>query len=141
MYAAHRQRSDYESSDWAILSPEVPVFRRDDGTTLDKPWLLSFITCAAPVAQRVGQPRSADLLRRRISRIFAVARAWSYDTLILGAWGCGAFRNDPVRTARDFRSALEGEFAGAFREIVFAVTDWSAERRYLAPFSEVFEAL
>jgi uncharacterized protein (TIGR02452 family) len=60
------------------------------------------------------------------------------ETLVLGAWGCGAFGNDPLRTARDFRSALEGAYAGGFREVVFAITDWSDERRFLGPFRDVF---
>ncbi len=138
MYEAHRRRQDEESSDWAILSPDVPVFRKDDGTTLDTPWPLSIITCAAPYARHVGQPRSGDLLRQRIDRVLDIARAYGYDTLVLGAWGCGAFGNDPITTARDFRAALEGDFRGSFREVVFAITDWSPERRFLGPFRDVF---
>lgn len=107
MYETHGKRHDRESSDWAILSPDVPVFRMDDGTALDEPWPLSVITCAAPVAENVGQPRAGDLLEARIHRVLAIATARGYETLVLGAWGCGAFGNDPVRTARDFRSALE----------------------------------
>jgi uncharacterized protein (TIGR02452 family) len=61
-------------------------------------------------------------------------------TLVLGAWGCGAFENDPYRTASDFRQALENDFDGAFSEIVFAITDWSPERRFLGPFRDVFVA-
>jgi uncharacterized protein (TIGR02452 family) len=138
MYRAHRLQLRYQSSDWAILSPDVPVFRTDDGTALDAPWPLGFLTCAAPYAPLVGRQRSAELLARRIARVLAIARAFAYDTLVLGAWGCGAFGNDPARTARDFHSALEGDFSGAFREVVFAITDWSPERRYLGPFRDVF---
>lgn len=138
MYEAHRQNPRPESTDWAILSPDVPVFRKDDGTTLDHPWLLSFITCAAPYAPGVGQPRAGDLDQHRIHRVLSIARAYRYVTLVLGAWGCGAFQNDPIRTAADFRSALENDFSGAFSEVVFAITDWSAERRYLGPFRDVF---
>ncbi len=47
MYSAHRQRPRSDSSDWAIYSPDVPVFRSDDGTELEVPWLLSVVTCAA----------------------------------------------------------------------------------------------
>ncbi len=60
--------------------------------------------------------------------------------LVLGAWGCGAFANDPHRTATDFRQALENDFSGAFTEIVFAITDWSRERKFLGPFRDVFNA-
>jgi uncharacterized protein (TIGR02452 family) len=138
MYDAHRQGPPYESSDWLILSPDVPVFRHDDGLSLAQPWSTSFVTCAAPYAPRVGQPRSGDLLERRIRRLLAVAHAHAFDTLVLGAWGCGAFANDPVRTARDFHAALEGDFDGAFRQVTFAITDWSPERRFLGPFRDAF---
>ena len=139
MYDFHRKQELWaESSEWAILSPNVPVFRDDRGMELDVPWLLSFITCAAPYAPSVGRSRSSDLLRGRIERVLSIAQAYGYTELVLGAWGCGAFGNDPRRTARDFRSALEDEFAGAFREVVFAITDWSSERRFLGPFRDTF---
>lgn len=138
MYPAHKKRPLPDSSDWAILSPDVPVFRTDAGVPLEEPWLLSFLTCAAPYVPRVGQPESGNLLQIRICRVLAIACAYGYSSLILGAWGCGAFGNDTHRTARDFRTALEGEFAGAFSDVVFAVTDWSAERRFITPFREIF---
>lgn len=138
MYAAHRQRNDYESSAWTILSPDVPVFRDDDGEALPQPWLCSFISCAAPVAHRVGQPRSAELMRERIHRVLAVAAAHGYTDLVLGAWGCGAFSNDAHAAAADFRDALAVPFEGAFGEVVFAITDWSPERRFLGPFRDAF---
>jgi uncharacterized protein (TIGR02452 family) len=72
--------------------------------------------------------------------VLAIAQAFGYQALVLGAWGCGAFRNDPRRTARDFRSALENDFRGAFSDVVFAITDWSPERRFLAPFCDQFSA-
>ncbi len=139
MYAAHLARPRPDSTDWCIVSPDVPFFRADDGASLERPWPCSVITCAAPVAARVGQPESGDLLERRIHRVLDVARAYGYRTLVLGAWGCGAFGNDPARTARDFRAALEGGFAGAFEDVVFAVTDWSPERRFLGPFRDAFD--
>jgi len=54
MHGAHAGRSRSESTDWCILSPDVPVFRADDGRALDEPWFLSVITCAAPVADAIG---------------------------------------------------------------------------------------
>jgi uncharacterized protein (TIGR02452 family) len=138
MYEEHRKRRLPDSSDWAIYSPDVPVFRTDDGTAIAHPWLLSFITCAAPYAPTIGQPDAGDLLQRRIHRVLAIARAYEHSALVLGAWGCGAFGNDPHRAAIDFRQALETDFGGAFSDIVFAITDWSPERRFLAPFRDVF---
>jgi uncharacterized protein (TIGR02452 family) len=138
MYDHHRLRPEPDSTDWAIYSPDVPVFRTDAGEELSDPWLLSFLTCAAPYAPAIGQPRAGDLLRQRIHRVLAIARAYGHAALVLGAWGCGAFRNDPERTARDFRHALDDDYSGAFSDVVFAITDWSPERRVLGPFRDVF---
>ncbi|NLI80389.1 MAG: TIGR02452 family protein [Deltaproteobacteria bacterium] len=138
MYEYHRGRHRPDSTDWAIYSPNVPVFRTDDGKELDRPWLLSFLTCAAPYAPAIGRQEAADLLKKRILRVLAIARAYGHSALVLGAWGCGAFANDPHRTACDFRHALENEFSGAFSHIVFAIADWSRERRFLGPFRSVF---
>ena len=138
MYDEHARRPRPDSTDWAIYSPDVPVFRHDNGTALECPWLLCFLTCAAPYAPAIGQPESDDLLQKRIHRVLAIARAWGHSALVLGAWGCGAFENDPNRTATDFRLALEGEFSESFSDVVFAIADWSSERRFLGPFRDVF---
>lgn len=140
MYEVHRQRPLPDSTDWAIYSPDVPVFRMDDGTALQQPWPLSFITCAAPVAYLIGQPEAGDLLQKRIHRVLAIARSYGHSALVMGAWGCGAFANDPQRTATDFRQALEDDFSGAFSDIIFAITDWSPERKFLGPFRDAFVA-
>ena len=138
MYIEHRQRSRSDSTDWAIYSPDVPVFRTDNGAELEQPWLLSFITCAAPYAPAIGQPESAELLQKRIHRVLEIAKAYGHSASVLGAWGCGAFANDPRRTATYFRHALENDFSGVFSDIVFAITDWSPERKFLGPFCDVF---
>jgi uncharacterized protein (TIGR02452 family) len=138
MYEEHRKRQLPDSTDWAIYSPHVPVFRMDNGTVLPRPWLLSFLTCAAPYAPAIGQPRASYLLEQRIHRVLAIAAAYGYSALVLGAWGCGAFANDPRRTAIAFRQALEHEYSGAFSEVVFAIADWSAERKFLGPFRDAF---
>jgi len=138
LYTAHRKRSSEDSTDWAIYSPSVPVFRLDAGAFLDVPWHLCFVTCAAPVAQRIGTEKSAMLMKKRIHRVLEIAHAYQHTTLVLGAWGCGAFGNDPYPIARCFRESLETEFAGKFSYVSFAISDWSPERRILKPFARVF---
>lgn len=134
MYAAHAARPEPDSTDWAILSPDVPIFRADEGSPLEEPWLLGILTCAAPYTPKLGRDRAGDLMESRIRRVLAIARAFDYEALVLGAWGCGTYDNDPARIAAIFRTALE-EQAGAFRQVVFAIADWSPERRFLAPFA------
>jgi len=139
MYASHAARPLPDSTDWAILSPDVPVFRADDGTPLDQPWPLGILTCAAPYAPKLGQEAAADRMQTRIRRVLAIARAFGYTGLVLGAWGCGTYGNDPARIAAIFHEALK-EQAGAFQSVVFAIADWSPERRYLAPFRDLLAA-
>lgn len=59
---------------------------------------------------------------------------------MLGAWGCGVFGNDPSVVADAYRRELDAAYAGVFEEIVFAVLDWSAERRFIRPFVQRFAA-
>lgn len=70
--------------------------------------------------------------------MLAIALAYRYTSLVLGVWGCGAFRNEPDSTALDFREALDNDFRGAFSDVVFAITDWSPERKFLKPFCDHF---
>lgn len=140
MYKEHSKQPLPDSTAWAIYSPDVPVFRTDDGTELQDPWLLSFITCAAPYAPGTGQPKAGDLLQKRIHRVLAIGQSYGYSALVLGAWGCGAFCNDPHRTATDFRQTLQNDYGGVFSDVIFAIADWSRERRFLGPFRDVFAA-
>jgi len=97
LYQAHRQPARPDSTDWAICSPAVPVFRKDDGTAAEPCWLSSFLTCAAPHAPAIGQPEAGDLLQKRILRARAIAASFGCEALVLGAWGCGAQRSPPDR--------------------------------------------
>lgn len=138
MYDAHRRRPLPDSTDWCIYSPSVPVFRSDSGNTLNAVWPLSFLTCAAPVANRLPSTISRSLMAGRIERILDICRSYGYSELVLGAWGCGAFGNDPLETAESFRDILENKHPSSFAQIVFAIADWSTERRFIGPFRDVF---
>lgn len=145
MYAFHRQHGDPLYTSWMIHSPDVPVFRDDDtGWLLEEPYACAFLTAAAPnagvVLQRDYSRREEvdRVMRARVDRALAVMAHHGHRHLVLGAWGCGVFGNDPAVVADQFARALDGPFAGAFEEVVFAVLDWSAERRFVRPFAERF---
>jgi uncharacterized protein (TIGR02452 family) len=140
MYEEHRARSGYEASDAAVLSRNVPVLRDDDCELLGEPWNCHFVSMAAPVAHRVGQPRSKELMAGRIRRLLHIAAAFQMHDLVLGAWGCGAFGNDPHATAEAFAAELSGPFVGYFDQVVFAITDWSEDRCHIGPFRDQFAA-
>ena len=89
MYEHHWDRELPDSTDWAILSPGVPVFRNDDGTELGCYWLLDFLTCAAPYSPDVGQPRSGDLLRQRIKRCWQLLEPFAITLSFLEPGAAG----------------------------------------------------
>ncbi|MEV0428571.1 TIGR02452 family protein [Micromonospora sp. NPDC050495] len=127
-YDFHRGQRDLLYSDRVIHSPRVPVFRDDRGRLLDAAYPVSFLTAAAPNRGAVlrNQPddavRVAPVLRARARRVLAVAAAYGHRRLVLGAWGCGVFRNDPATVAEAFDLAL-ADAAGWFDLVTFAVLD------------------
>jgi uncharacterized protein (TIGR02452 family) len=141
MYAYHRREGHKRYSDAMIYSPDVPVFRDDDHRLLPTPYLASFITSAAPLTKHLHPEELtlvAEILRKRIWKILTVAQAHGHDSLVLGAWGCGAFGNDGNQVAALFKWALEEDFKGAFKEVTFAIVDTSPEKKFIGPFAECF---
>ncbi|MET9802552.1 TIGR02452 family protein [Streptomyces sp. NPDC006368] len=145
-YDHHRTERSPFYTDRVIHSPGVPVFRDDRGRLLDSPYTVGFLTSPAPNAGviRSRMPEEAHripaALTSRAERVLETAVAGGYRRLVLGAWGCGVFRNDPARVAGAFRSLLtgRGRFAGHFDEIVFAVLDRTAGATTLGAFRDAF---
>lgn len=144
MYDWHESHRDPFYTDYAIYAPAVPVFREENGALFDEPSLCAFITCPA-VNARVAlerdpgcRPAIRAAMARRIARVLAIAAAHDHAHVILGAWGCGAFGNDPREIAGLFHAALQGPFREVFAGVVFAIRDWSSERRFIGPFERAF---
>lgn len=126
MYRYNKAHPSPVDSDYMLLSPEVCVFRGTDRSFLDKPYYLSVISAAAPDrctrAARVPQEELDRVIKRRLRNLFTVAALHGYPSLVLGAWGCGAFGNDVHCVARCFYELLaEESYAKNFNEIVFAI--------------------
>ena len=137
MYAFHTHQANALRSDAMIYSPDVPVFRGDDHQLLEDPYKVAFLSAAACDARDVApldQPKIAGAMGARIVKVLAAAQANGHDALVLGAWGCGNFANDPALIADLFRQALQGPFKGAFRRVTFAIIDASADQRCLNQF-------
>ncbi len=146
MYAWNNAHRDPFYADHVIYSPDVPVFRLDSGALLDEPYTCAILTCPA-VNARVAlerdptcQPAIRDAMARRIERVLAIAAAHGHAEIILGAWGCGAFGNDPREIAALFRDALAGPYHGIFAQVVFAIVDRSPLRGNSGPFEQAFGA-
>ncbi|MFI0806289.1 TIGR02452 family protein [Streptomyces echinatus] len=145
-YDHHRAVRDPFYSDRVIHSPAVPVFRDDRGRLLAEPYLAGFLTAAAPnagVIRRTAPERTAEVpaaLVVRAERVLETAAAHGYRRLVLGAWGCGVFQNDPVQVAGAFRTALGpgGRFASSFEHVVFGVLDRTPGAAVRQAFAQTF---
>jgi uncharacterized protein (TIGR02452 family) len=128
-YEFHNANRDPRYSDRIIYSPGVPVFRDDAGGLLGRPYQVAFLTAAAPNASAITDPEQRAavpaMLARRAGKVLAVARRHGHRRLVLGAWGCGVFGNEPSTVAGAFAGLLlsGGPFADSFDHIVFAIMD------------------
>ncbi|SCX90615.1 TIGR02452 family protein [Streptomyces sp. 136MFCol5.1] len=145
-YAHHRAERSAFYTDRVIHSPGVPVFRDDRGRLLDTPYTVGFLTSPAPNAGviRSRTPEDAHripaVLASRAERVLEVAAVRGYRRLVLGAWGCGVFMNDPAQVAGAFRALLAdgGRFAGHFEQIVFGILDRSRAAATRTAFARTF---
>ena len=139
-YLPHRQADNPLYNDDIIYTPEIIVFKSDT----DEPEMLprkewfetDVLTCAAPnlrdidiydpycgheaVAGGIGMAQLRAVIEKRVRRIFEVAALEGVEVLVLGAFGCGAFRNPPELAADVFRQ-VTAEYRHAFRTIEYAI--------------------
>lgn len=119
---------NHVGNDDLIFTPDVVVFKSDERTAIIEPTMLphdewykvNVITCAAPELRRGPMPADYEArITSRIKKILDVAAREKTEVLILGAWGCGAFRNPPETVARVFVSLLKRY---DFETVEFAIT-------------------
>lgn len=144
-YEQHRASRSSLYSDAMILSPDCPILRRDDGAWLEQPLQASFISCAAPNAGAIADSDEGSrqfreipqILLRRARYMLVLAAARGYRHLVLGAWGCGVFRNEPAQVAHSFASLLRHEgFDRHFSTVRFSVLDPSPDRSIFKAFEQ-----
>lgn len=139
-YEPHREANNPLYNDDCIFTPEVKVFKSDkifpERLPENEWWNVDVITCAAPnlrsipsnwmnpnAGNRCAEISDENLKKlhtSRIQRIFDVAMANKAEVLILGAFGCGAFRNPPELVAGVFAEFTE-KYRKYFDTIEYAV--------------------
>ena len=136
----YQKNRDYVSAlykEYMIYSPQVPVFRRDNGQLLNEPYKVSFITAPAVNAgvvrareSRENITKIAETMKKRIKEILSLALVEGENVLVLGAFGCGVFKNDPEKVASYFKKYLldNYKFKDLFEKVVFAVLDRSKKK-------------
>lgn len=144
-YRVHRTSDNSLYTHHMIYSPNVPVFRDDTDALLARPWTTSIITSPAVNAGALlkNRPELADqiepVMRERIERVLRLAANEKHTHLVLGAWGCGIFRNDPTTIAEFFKEHLVSDtFAGVFDVVRFSVLDHNEVTDTFNAFDEEF---
>ena len=127
-----------------IYTPGVTFFRNNKRkyfTIKDDPFRCDVITVAAlsfngrndfaramelmyKSADGGFTPAGAEVMRNKIRTIFRMGVEHGKDALVLGAFGCGAYKLPCNAVAELFRQVMdEPEFAGKFRLLVFAILE------------------
>ena len=132
-YEPHREQHNPLYNDDCIYTPDVVVFKSDTASPeilpRDEWWRVNVITCAAPnlrtdrdgtIRVTITDAELKALHIKRMRRILSIAAAEENEVVILGAYGCGAFKNPPEVVAAAMKQVVE-EFQYCFKTIEFAV--------------------
>ncbi len=140
-YEVNRAEPSMLYTDHVIFAPGVPFFRDERLDLLPRPFCAAIVTAPAPNAgehlrrDASGHAAIRAALDRRAERVLRVLAHHGQRVLVLGAWGCGVFRNDPAEVAAVFLAWLRAPgYAAAFDRVVFAIHDRSAGQGTLRAF-------
>lgn len=115
----------------AIYSPGIVVFPSEVKVDV--------LSCAAPniKASRMIDSKKVQAVISRIKFVLDILEKEACDTVILGAFGCGVFGNDPRFVAKTFRS--QGVLHRGFKRVVFAILNSKSVNH--RAFKEVYDDL
>lgn len=125
-YSVNRERKNPLHDDACIYTPEITVCKSDTDKPTRLPrdrWdLVDVITIAAPNLRgvKIFDDELFALHETRLRHMFTVAAHHGADIFVTGAFGCGAFQNNPEVVAQAYKKVLP-EFDGLFKEIIFAI--------------------
>ena len=150
-YIPNRLKHNPLHDDTVIYTPDIVICKNDSNspTRLKKEEFIKVdvLTCAAPnLREKPGilynfdgnasiKINDEELYRihfKRAKQILDVAIKNNIDILVLGAFGCGAFKNNPYVVAKAYKDILK-EYKSYFDLIEFAIfTNEYNKENYLA---------
>ena len=159
-YGPHRRAHNPIHNDDIIYTPGVTVFKTDTANPVlmkKEDWYeVDVITCAAPnlranpsnlynngdgkVMAKVTDKELLAIHEKRLRRILDVAVSEGVEVIILGAFGCGAFSNNPEVVALAAKNVIK-EYRKAFDTIEFAVYCSPKDDRNYKTFDRVLKPL
>lgn len=144
-YFYHKKYTNHLFSDRLIYTKDVVVFKDESEVpallSRDEWFFVDVITCAAPYIAKIDIDNASlkSLFKSRIKNIFEAAIDNKVEVIILGAFGCGAFKNPPEVVAEAFHEVIdENGYADNFKKIVFAIKCNPNNTKNLDVFQEEF---
>lgn len=143
-YDANRACNTMLYTDHMIYSRDVVFIREDAETLWETPLMASVLTAPAVNMGQYLLKGNTDVayaekvMKDRMRKVLRVFAAQNNEVLVLGAYGCGVFRNDPEVVARMFVELLKEEgYEQYFKEILFAVYDSSKKKGVFHAFQRI----
>ncbi len=141
-YRANRAQTSMIYTDHAIYSPRVLFFRDGLFRLTKDPVEASVLTLPAVNMGQViqkGEDRqqARQAMRRRMELALAIFASQGARHLVLGAYGCGVFRNDPAQVAAWWKELLEAGWGERFDSVFHAVLDRSRDGGCIGAFERV----
>ena len=117
-YNDNRAYKSFVYTDDVIYSRDVAFFKDDkEYEDVDK-YYMDVITCPAP-SVHLDDSIEESVIYNRVEKIIKVAALNKVDNLVLGAWGCGAFSQNPEVVSKAFAEAVKKY--PAFDCVIYAV--------------------
>lgn len=144
-YSENRAHRSMMYLDYAIYSPEVVIFRDEDFRLAETPVMASVLTLPAVNMGQVmlkgeNVQEAKRVMRRRMKLALGIFAEQKAKHLVLGAYGCGVFRNDPREVAAWWRELLEDGMGQYFDSVFHAVLDSSKGGFCIGVFQEQLAA-
>ena len=140
-YRENRAHSSRMYLDYGIYSPEVVFFRDETFRLTETPAKASVLTLPAVNMGQVllkgeDEDEAKRVMRRRMKLALGIFAEHKAKHLVLGAYGCGVFRNDPKEVATWWRELLEDRMGQYFDSVFHAVLDRSKDRCCIKAFQD-----
>lgn len=156
-YSPHRNTQDPLHNDDCIYTPKVCVMKTDTAEPKlmrEEDWyFVNVVTCAAPNLRfmpsnamnsgdginpaHITEEELLALHEKRLTRILDVAAAAGNEVVVLGAFGCGAFENDPRIVAKAAKNVV-AKYRRCFETIEFAIYCAPRDEQNYRIFKEMF---
>lgn len=125
MYKYNREHYNTLYSDYMLYSPDVMIIRDSEYRLLENPKNVSIITAPA-VNRNIADSKHShkeifECMLNRAEKILSITAENGNSNIVLGAWGCGVFRNSVEDIAEIFRILLfEKNYISLFDNVIFA---------------------